>query len=105
MGNDDRGHVALPKLYGAPAYSRPRVTPTQPVERPFDPDELPLTSELSSDEVVLVDQIVAHPYDGVASSGDVPATRETRSMLWGRPFRLRGFGSHRKGRGNDGEAD
>jgi hypothetical protein len=104
MGNDDQGHVALPKLYGAPAYSRPQVAPTRPVERPFDPDELPLASELSPEEQAQVDQIVARPYDGAASSGEAPASREGRSMLRGRPFRLRGFGGSRKGSGHDNGA-
>jgi hypothetical protein len=37
----DEQHVALPKLYGAPAYARPPgVAATG--ERPFDPDDLPI---------------------------------------------------------------
>jgi hypothetical protein len=39
--NPDEHHVALPKLYGAPAYARPpRVF--DELERPIDPDDLPL---------------------------------------------------------------
>jgi hypothetical protein len=97
MGNDDHVHAALPKLYGAPAYARPPVTPVRPVERPFDPDELPLTSELSQEERALVDQLAARPYDGEASSDELPAPRPGPSLLRGRPFRLRGFGTFRKG--------
>lgn len=37
----DEQHVALPKLYGAPAYARP-PTMAATVERPFDPDDLPI---------------------------------------------------------------
>ena len=37
----DEQHVALPKLYGAPAYARP-PTLAATVERPFDPDDLPI---------------------------------------------------------------
>ena len=37
----DEQHVAMPKLYGAPAYGRPPV-PAETVARPFDPDELPI---------------------------------------------------------------
>ena len=34
-------HVALPALYGAPAYARPpRIVPEE--QRPPDPDDLPL---------------------------------------------------------------
>jgi hypothetical protein len=37
----DEQHVALPKLYGAPAYARP-VTVVVTSPRPFDPDDMPL---------------------------------------------------------------
>lgn len=44
----DEQHVALPKLYGAPAYARPpRVV--EAVPRPFDPDDLPIEA-FQSDE-------------------------------------------------------
>ncbi len=37
-------HMAMPRLYGSPAYSRPpRVV--EAIVRPFDPDELPLEAE------------------------------------------------------------
>jgi hypothetical protein len=39
---EERGAGALPKLYGAPAYARRVVPAVVPVERPFDPDDLPL---------------------------------------------------------------
>jgi len=37
----DERPVALPKLYGAPAYARPPA-PVAQSARPFDPDQLPL---------------------------------------------------------------
>jgi hypothetical protein len=38
---DEQQHVALPKLYGAPAYARPpAVVPETP--KPFDVDDLPI---------------------------------------------------------------
>ena len=37
----DEQHVALPKLYGAPAYARP-PRPAAVADRPFDPDDLPI---------------------------------------------------------------
>jgi hypothetical protein len=37
----DEQHVALPRLYGAPAYARPPSTAPTAV-RPFDPDDLPI---------------------------------------------------------------
>lgn len=47
---DEHRHVALPKLYGAPAYARPPVVAANPVPRPIDPDDLPLLAELSADD-------------------------------------------------------
>ncbi len=38
---DEQQYVALPKLYGAPAYARP-PRPIEVQERPLDPDDLPL---------------------------------------------------------------
>ncbi|HET7169906.1 MAG TPA: hypothetical protein VFI69_11970 [Candidatus Limnocylindrales bacterium] len=37
----DEQHVALPKLYGAPAYARPPAA-VATVPKPFDPDDLPI---------------------------------------------------------------
>ncbi len=43
-------HLALPHLYGAPAYSRPPRSVEQ-VARPFDPDELPIEAERTEGEL------------------------------------------------------
>lgn len=46
---DPDPYFALPKLYGAPAYSRaPKVVPGS--ERPFDPDDLPIAVEQTEEE-------------------------------------------------------
>lgn len=45
----DEQHVALPKLYGAPAYARPPGS-TATVARPFDPDDLPIDAYMTDDE-------------------------------------------------------
>jgi hypothetical protein len=45
----DEQHVALPKLYGAPAYGRPPA-PVQAGHRPFDPDELPIEADQTEEE-------------------------------------------------------
>lgn len=45
----DEQHVALPKLYGAPAYARP-AAPVATVPRPFDPDDLPIDAYRTDDE-------------------------------------------------------
>ena len=45
----DEQHVALPKLYGAPAYARPApAVATTP--RPFDPDDLPIEAVQTDEE-------------------------------------------------------
>jgi hypothetical protein len=45
----DEQHVALPKLYGAPAYARP-IAPVATAPRPFDPDDLPIDALMTEDE-------------------------------------------------------
>jgi hypothetical protein len=45
----DEQHVALPKLYGAPAYARPSA-PVATAPRPFDPDDLPIDALRTEDE-------------------------------------------------------
>ena len=51
--DEQQQHVALPHLYGAPAYARPpRHADESP--RPFDPDALPLLAEMSADERAFV---------------------------------------------------
>jgi hypothetical protein len=69
VANEEHGHVALPKLYGAPAYARPPVEPVVKTERPVDPDDLPLESEQTEEERMLARGIAAGS-DGNGSSGD-----------------------------------
>jgi hypothetical protein len=42
-------HVALPKLYGAPATARPAAVAKE-APRPFDPDQMPIVADLTDDE-------------------------------------------------------
>jgi hypothetical protein len=49
MSAEQMQHVALPMLYGAPAYARPTIV-VAAVERPFDPDALPLQSVMTDEE-------------------------------------------------------
>jgi hypothetical protein len=84
--NDEQVHVALPKLYGGPAYARPPVVPAAAVERPFDPDDLPLEAERSREEQKLASELIAHPYSSVATSDPGHAAG---GILRGRAFRLR----------------
>jgi hypothetical protein len=95
-------HVALPKLYGAPAYARPPLVAVQPVDRPFDPDELPLEAVQTEEERALASEI-AHeipeagpsPEPGAGGAGKEP-------MLRGRPFRLGAITGRLRGSGGDG---
>ena len=114
-------HVALPHLYGAPAYSRP-PRPVEDIARPFDMDELPLEAERTEDDVVLLAEmmgttlapaVVATPkpsrrlrlgrsHDAaadeatpVAVAAAPPPTGSSEppmAGLEGRPFRLRSLG-------------
>jgi hypothetical protein len=45
----EQHHLALPKLYGAPAYARPPA-PVAHTTRPFDPDDLPLAAAMAEEE-------------------------------------------------------
>ena len=51
-------YFALPSLYGAPAYSRP-PRPLLSIERPPDPDDLPLATQQTEDERRLADALLA----------------------------------------------
>ena len=57
----DEQHVALPKLYGAPAYARP-IVPVEVTERPFDPDDLPIEAVQTDEERELAASLPAHAY-------------------------------------------
>jgi hypothetical protein len=74
-------HVALPKLYGAPAYARP-PRQAEDAARPFDPDDLPIAAEMTEEERALLAS------DG--SLGSSVAVAEPEAMH-PRPFSLRSF--------------
>src|SRR5438876_11669686 len=89
----DEQHVALPKLYGAPAYARP--TPkVEPTPRPIDPDDLPLEAIRTDEEQALA---LALPAYALGGGGDQPTdtqppappmpsgqARDLRPRRWGR---------------------
>ena len=50
MSMEEQQHIALPHLYGAPAYARPPVVIEAVAERPFDPDELPIEAYQTDEE-------------------------------------------------------
>jgi hypothetical protein len=52
--------IALPKLYGAPAYRPPRRVVATP--RPFDPDEMPISAYRTDDEAEFVESLPAEAF-------------------------------------------
>ena len=99
--NDDHVTGAMPKLYGAPAYARPPAAPVNPVERPEDPDDLPLEAERSADDEGSPVEVTSGVPSGVqgrayesavtaeADPADATGPAKTSARLRGRPFRLR----------------
>jgi len=86
----DEQHVALPTLYGAPAYARPAAAVT-PKERPFDPDELPLEAVQTEEEREFTATLPSRAYapGGVALSTDGASVSETSTGSTGRSLRIR----------------
>ena len=82
MSIDERP-VALPKLYGAPAYARPPIK-VQPTPRPFDPDQLPIRAHQTDDERQYAERIPAHAYSSGENQDDAVADANGA-----RPFGLR----------------
>ena len=64
MANEEHAHVALPKLYGAPAYARPPVLTVVTAERPFDPDSLPIEAHQTEEEREFAKELDAVDLDG-----------------------------------------
>jgi hypothetical protein len=89
----DEPHVALPKLYGAPAYARP--TPkVEPTPRPADPDDLPLEAIRTDEEQQIAEALPAYAFgDGGAratgTQGAYLAMRAQGPELRPRPLSLR----------------
>lgn len=94
---DEPQHVALPKLYGAPAYARPKVIPVAETPKPFDPDDLPLQAYQTPDEREWTTALPARAYQpggGVLVEGEhASANHASRTsgprQLNARQFRLR----------------
>jgi hypothetical protein len=91
----DEQHIALPKLYGAPAYARPPRTVVDVADRPFDPDDLPIEILQTPEERDLVAALPAHAYapGGAQIHGQRGATPATPSgqepTLHPKPLSLR----------------
>lgn len=93
----DEQHVALPKLYGAPAYARP-AAPVAPGGKPFDPDELPIEAFRTDEEHAFVSSLPARawaPGGAIVENGrgghGHDLTHDGRHGLRPRPLNLRGI--------------
>ncbi len=81
--------VALPKLYGAPAYARP-ASPVAISPRPFDPDQLPLQVYQTEEEQRFAAYPQARAYESI-SSGLHGAQRDPGGNGTGGGLRPRAF--------------
>ena len=86
----DEQHSALPKLYGAPAYARPASAATG-IERPFDPDELPIEAYQNDEEREFSSTLPASVYAsvGVDDVRTSPSGSDHHRRLRPRRLRLR----------------
>jgi hypothetical protein len=91
----DEQHVALPKLYGAPAYARPPSVAAT-ADRPFDPDDLPIEVFQSDEDRAFAASLPARAWapggiqmDGQHDGRGHNGTREERRFLRAKPLSLR----------------
>ena len=96
----DEQHVALPKLYGAPAYARPPRAAAD-VERPFDPDDLPIEAVRTDEERELISTLPAEAFaPGGTTRRDNPGGAPTPELR-PRPLSLRALASRLQGPSRD----
>ena len=90
----DEQHIALPKLYGAPAYARP-AAPVATAPRPFDPDDLPIEAVMTDEERELAASLPARawaPGGGPTTSlDDADGQTTTATGLQPKSFNLTGI--------------
>ena len=85
----DEQHIALPKLYGAPAYARPAPVADQS-PRPFDPDDLPIEAAQTPEEREIAANLPAHAYaPGGAHLAPIARSSHGEPQLSPRPLSLR----------------
>jgi hypothetical protein len=90
----DEQHIALPKLYGAPAYARP-AAPVATTPRPFDPDDLPIEAVMTDEERELAQSLPARAWapgggPSMSISGNEAQTT-TGTGLQPKAFSLKGI--------------
>ncbi len=87
MALEEQHYVALPKLYGQPAYARP-PRPVLAREHGIDPDDLPIEAHQTDEERAIASELRQLGYGALPMFGRVePAT--TAAQLQARPFNLR----------------
>lgn len=97
LSSEEPHHVALPKLYGAPAYARPVVVVAR-TDRPFDPDELPLVVAMTDEERTRLDaSIQGMAGTQVAQGKSADPAGASAPQLIGRPFTVRGLSDRIRG--------
>ncbi|MFL5686637.1 MAG: hypothetical protein ACJ77D_11345 [Chloroflexota bacterium] len=85
----DEQHVALPKLYGAPAYARP-PSYASTGDRPYDPDDLPIEAYQSEDDRAFAATLPARAWaPGGALVAGADAGSSDQPHLKGRHLSLR----------------
>ena len=85
----DEQHVALPKLYGAPAYARPPRQATTELERPFDPDDLPIEVHQTPEEREFASTLPAHTYAPGGHAASAPTAADAAPTLLPKPLSLK----------------
>ncbi len=85
--SDEREYIALPKLFGAPAYARP-ATAIDTTSRPFDPDDLPVESQRTELDQQLVEEFAVATVMATPSLGQAfaPDAGDADGMNRGLPF-------------------
>ena len=99
----DEQHVALPKLYGAPAYARPVIV-VEEAPRPFDPDDLPIEAVQTPEEREIAASLSARSYAAGGEAMIKPshrrATPKNRALsLHPKPLSLRALAGRILGSG------
>jgi hypothetical protein len=87
----DEQHVALPKLYGAPAYGRP-PSPVPTTPRPIDVDDLPIEAYRSEEDQAFAASLPARAWAAGGMTGDrsaADAGSVAVAQLVGRKLRLK----------------
>jgi hypothetical protein len=98
----DEQHVALPKLYGAPAYARPAI-PVPTTARPFDPDDLPIEAVQTDEEREIAASLPAHAYlpGGSHARADRRGRPDDEPTLRPRPLSLKALAGRILGQGDN----